>query len=744
VSFFIRTGFFLAVGCACIFPAFPLSLQEPDIAKLSWSTRSPRISDVNGDGRNDLVIIDNAMYAVDILYQEKPGRDSGEIDEAGAFKLLAHRFRKVEIPLNQRLYDLFTGDFNQDGRMDIAVTGSVDGLIVLYQARGETFEKRETFELDQPAGWEESLHAGDLDGDGSDDLLVMTKLRLIEFLQNNDGKLHRSVVGPLPSDRCYNLCLEDFDRDGTSDILYLDSKSKRALRFRSGRPGGAFGPEIALDVDEPRGPLEILDSFGLLMLPPYARNVEALNLVSRQRMTDDLSDLQPHIHPIPLTGTKQLRYTTADLDGDGVMELVAANPREARLLVYSWSADTFNPPQSFPSLQGIISLDSADLDGDGREEILLASGKERTVAVSRLTQEERLAFPRSLPVKAKPVAVVGFDADGDGRKDVVVSVEDHHKGKLVFFPGGEGQEPTEISLKDIDSVIESMRSFDLDGDGRDDLMLFAPREALIILLSGEKGILEPSNIIRGNAGLLSRSEADSISFLIREGHPGFLVPSKAFARVFEVTGDRLEAVEQFNSDTSQADLGGAIPVDLDGDGVRELLLAHDNDGKLEILKKDSRGVFRSRSTIDIPEMDVTGMEFLNNGAGHILVLGAGKFLEIPLIGPIREVRRKQIFVSNIENLDPDMVISGDLDGDDEPEIVLIDSRKSHVLQILKKSSDGDWSSVLHFPIFDDDPYRDPEEGGTRQPHDALCGDLTGDGLDDLVLLIHNKLLLYSQ
>jgi len=744
VSLFVRVFFFFVAGCTVVLPAFPLALEGPDIAKLSWSTRSPRISDIDSDGRNDLVMIDNAMYAVDILYQEKDQRDSGAVDENGAFKLLAHRFRKVEIPLNQRLYDLVTGDFNRDGRIDIAVTGSIDGLVVLYQGRNGSFEKKETFELEQPAVWEECLYGGDLDGNGSDDLLIMTKVRLVEFLQGEDGKLHRNVVGPLPSDGCYNLSLEDFDGDGISDVLYLDSRSKRALRFRPGRTGAVFGPEIALDVDEPRGSLEALGASGLLMLPKYGRNVELLNLVSRKRMSDDVSDLQPSIHPVPLSGKKQLRYTSADLDGDGVEELVVADPGEARLLVYSWSADTFDPPRSFPSLQGIISLDSADLDGDGREEILMASGKERTVAVSRLTSEGRLDFPRSLPVKAKPVAVAGFDADGDGRKDVVVSVEDHHKGALVVFPGGEGRDPLEIPLEDIDAVIESMRSFDLDGNGRDDLMLFAPREPLVILLSGEQGIREPEGIIRGNAGLLSRSDADSITFLIRDGHPGFLVPSKAFARVFEIVDDRLEAVEQFNSDNNQAVLGGAMPVDLDGDGVRELLLAHDGDGKLEILKKDTRGVYRSQSTLAIPEMDVIGLDFLGNGSGHILVFGAGKFLEIPLDGWIREVRHRQIFVSNLEDVEPDTVISGDLDGDHELEIVLIDSRNTYVLQVLKKDSEGDWKSVLHFPIFDDDPYRDPDEGGTRQPHDVLSGDITGDGLDDLILLIHNKLLLYSQ
>lgn len=724
-------------------------LHGPEIAKLSWGSRSLHAADMDGDGKQDLVLINNTDYKIEILYQRDPGSRGDAVDEEGDVLFRAHRFLKTDITVSQRLYALATGDFDGDGRLDLAVTGSRNEVLFLYQDAGGRFDRRRTVDVEHVASWTGTLLSADLNGDGRRDLLTMTETDLLGLLQNEKGEPYRSEIGPLPSDRCYGARLVDMDGDGSRDLLYIDSKSKHGLRFRKGLSGGAFGPERELDVPSPLEQVwPMVEQDGspfLVMIPEKGKIVEKVKLRTRLRKKTEADDVQPKLHSVPLLGPSHARYTLADLDGNGRPEVVISDPDGARLLVCSWMGEDLGPPESFPAPRGVTSLSHGDLDGDGREEVLLASQQERSVAVTHLTPEGRLAFPRTLPIEGKPLAVAGLDADGNGSIDVVVSTEDHHEPALLFFPEGKvGEGPKPIPLEDFREAPESLRVLDMDGDGRQDLLMSAAREPLKVILAGEQGLLQPKAVVTAPAGLLSRVEADSLAIMPARqgGKPKLLVPSKGFVRVFELEGETLQAVEQFNAGDPQSVVGGVAMADLDGDGRAEALLIHDDDGKLEILSSGLRGVYRRKSVVGIPEMDVLGARLVAGGAGHILVFGAKSFLDIPLAGTKVDTRHTEIFESILDNVDPNMLTVGDLNGDGSTEIVLVDSTKSHVMQVLKRGAGGKWHSVLHFPIFESDPFRKADEGGSRQPRELLIADVTADGREDLLLLIHDKLLIY--
>jgi hypothetical protein len=727
-------------------------LRGPEIARLSWGSRSLHAADMDGDGKQDVVLINNTDYKIEVLYQRDPGSRGDAVDEEGDFLFLAHRFLKTDITVSQRLYALTTGDFDGDGRLDLAVTGSRNEVVFLYQDAGGRFDRRRRVDVEHVASWTGTLVSADLNSDGRRDLLIMTETNLLALLQNEDGEPYPSEIGPLPSDRCYGVQLVDMDGDGSRDLLYVDSKSKNGLRVRMGLPGGEFGPERELDVPSPSGNVwPMVEQDGspfLVMIPENGKMVEKVQLTTRPRRKSEADDVQPKLHSVPLLGPSHARYTLADLDGNGAPEVVIADPDGARLLVCSWIGEDLGPPEPFPAPRGVTSLSHGDLDGDGREEVVLASQQERSVAVTHLTPEGRLAFPRTLPIEGKPLAVACLDADGDGHIDVVVSTEDHHAPALLFFPEGKvGEGPKPIPLEDLREAPESLRVLDIDGDGRLDLLMSAAREPLKVILAGEQGLLLPKALVTAPAGLLSRAETDSLVVMpaLRGGKPKLLVPLKGFVRVFELEGETLQAVEQFNAGDPQSVVGGVVMADLDGDGRAEALLIHDDDGKLEILSSGLRGVYRRKSLVGIPELDVLGARVVSvpNAAGHILVFGAKSFLDIPLAGTKVVGRHTEIFESTLNDVDPNMLTVGDLDGDGAMEIVLVDSTRSHVMQVLKRGTGGNWHSVLHFPIFESDPFREADEGGSRQPRELLIADVTGDGREDLLLLIHDKLLIYQ-
>ncbi len=71
--------FFLA-GAACTAPAAETELffDGPEVIKLDWNTACPRVGDFNGDGLQDLVVLNQDRARIEFLLQRKAGVKEGE------------------------------------------------------------------------------------------------------------------------------------------------------------------------------------------------------------------------------------------------------------------------------------------------------------------------------------------------------------------------------------------------------------------------------------------------------------------------------------------------------------------------------------------------------------------------------------------------------------------------------------------------------------------------------------------
>jgi hypothetical protein len=80
------------------------------------------------------------------------------------------------------------------------------------------------------------------------------------------------------------------------------------------------------------------------------------------------------------------------------------------------------------------------------------------------------------------------------------------------------------------------------------------------------------------------------------------------------------------------------------------------------------------------------------------------------------------------------------------DLLCIDNGKSRVLELFAAgaTTSQTWHSTLFFRVFDVDPQYRGKVGLSNEPHDYLAPDLNGDGKPDLVLLVHDRLLLYLQ
>ena len=282
----------------------------PAVFSLSGAdTRGVAIADVTGDGKADLISVG---FAADQL-----GVQAGNGDGTfGAISMLAAGD-------GPRL--IATGDFNGDGRVDVACTNqnSSDVSVYLNTGSGLGAQTRRSVST-APA----VIQPGDIDGDGDTDLVTLsTGTARVTFLVNNGAGVFSLgpilTVGANPTD----MRLADYDGDGDLDAITTD-RDAGALSVLLNSGAGAFTRTTA---------------------------------------------------PAPSSPT---RLGAADVDADGLLDLVVTSGGANTATIYKGDGVggyTALPP--FSANDGLLDMELEDLSGDGLPDIVGATAGLRSVIV---------------------------------------------------------------------------------------------------------------------------------------------------------------------------------------------------------------------------------------------------------------------------------------------------------------------------------------------------------------------------
>lgn len=195
----------LALGCLADSPAANrFGFTGPEIFPIDNGVSQLRVADLDGDGFNDLIIVNNARSKIILLYNQTGKTNLTERAKPSGKRELNElppdaRFRIESIASEKRIASLVVADLNGDGRPDIAYYGEPKELIIQYNLGTNGWSAPKRWPIDDGQLTPNALCTGDLNGDGRTDLLLLADNYVYFFPQRSDHTLGEPEKIPLSS-----------------------------------------------------------------------------------------------------------------------------------------------------------------------------------------------------------------------------------------------------------------------------------------------------------------------------------------------------------------------------------------------------------------------------------------------------------------------------------------------------------------------------------------------------------------
>ncbi len=746
-------------------PTNRFGFTGPEIFPIDSAIGLLHAADLDGDGLNDLIIVNNSRSKINLLYNQ-----TGKTNLATVTKPLAKRelnelppdarFRIDSIASEKRIAAMVVADLNSDGRPDIAYYGEPKELVVVYNQGSNNWSTPRRWPIDDGQLSQNAMTSGDLNGDGRTDLVLLSEHHVYLLAQNEDRTLAEPDRIPV-SGVVKSVQVLDLDGDGRQDMLLVNWESPTPFRFRLQTADGQLGPEIyftlppirsywadTLEANEKTFVMTIAQNSGRAQISQFTRK-------PAETLSGDFQQGQFQVLPLNKTDKARRGQHWADVNGDARVDLLVAEPESGKLSIFFQRPDgSLASPRAFPTLAGVSDIAVADWDGDGKPEMFLLSTEERQIGVARLDDGERLPFPALIPFEGRPLVMAVGNLQPGGKPMLAVIVDQDGKRSLVTR-GADGTSRTQKLSENFKSNPSTLAIHDVNQDGLPDLLALIPYEKVKVLLQvpdkdfdeldvappGGADIAQPwfstADVDGDGKAELLLAQRNFVRAVVLNPEPGGQSPTGA-GWVFQVK-------DQINGAAGNSRIVGAAAVQHGTNTVPSLFLLDAERKALTLCERDASGVWQVVRNLPLPVSEFRSLQPVTLGGdtpNAVAFLGLNAIAWLPLSGDAWALTSLDGYETPIKNGFLHDVVSGDLNNDGRKDLVFMETARNH-LDLVIFDANHKLVPADRWQVFEERTFRG-RSGSFPEPREALVADLTGDGKNDLAVVVHDRILVYPQ
>lgn len=720
-----------------------------------------RAADIDGDGLNDLVVANNSRSKITILYNQSGNTNSPGAARKRAVKLELNelppdaRFRIESVASEKRIAGLVITDLNGDDKPDIAYYGEPKELVVQYNQGSNTWSSLKRWPIDDGQLTPNALTSGDLNNDGRMDLVLLGDNVIYWLAQTKDRTIAEAERIPY-SGAVKSVQVLDINGDRRDDLLLVNWESTNPFRFRLQNEAGQLGPEVHfsvppirsywaddLDGDSKTEVITIAQNSGRSQISNFARK-------ESDPLTGAFKEGLFSVLPLVKTSKAKRGAVWADINRDALVDLVVAEPDSGQLTVFTQQKDgTLSQSKSFPTLTGVNEV--AVARSGNHVEIYVLSGDERQIAKSAYDGQGRIPFPTALSLEGRPLAMALLQ---EGDRHSLAVILDRDGKRVLHIQGADGSARTHLLSESFKSNPSTLAWHDANQDGRADLVALIPYEKVKLLIQTEGRDFEETDVAPPGGSVeqpwLSTADVDG------DGKAELLLAQKNFVRAVLAKPDprandntnrtwSFTVKDQISGASGLSRIVGAAPLRNTTNKVASLFLLDAERKALTLCERDTNGVWQIARNVLLPFTEFNALQPLALGGqsdNSVGFLGMNAVAWLALSGDTWAFSELDGYETPIKDGHLHDVVSGDLDQDKRKDLVFLETGKNH-LDLVIFDKHGKLVPATRWQVFEERTFRG-RRSEQPEPREAMIIDVTGDKKNDLVVIVHDRVLVYPQ
>ncbi len=573
---------------------------------------SVSISDFNGDGKTDMVIANYGSNSVSVLFNTTTSGSATPTFSA-----------KTDFTTGTGPYSVATGDFNGDGKKDIAAANYDATSVSVFFNTTTTGSATPTFsaKTDFTTGTNPSTVAiRDLNGDGKNDLAVANYgSNSVSILFNTTTTNASTPTFSAKTDFAtesgpYAVTLGDINNDGRPDMAATNyTTNKVSVYFNITTPGSStpsFGAVSNYTVGTAPSSVTICDLNGDGKADMAIGN-ETTNNVSIFMNTMTLGVTPASFSAkTDLTSSGNSSVKFADFNGDGKPDFVSIIPgaRNAGVRLNTTtpgaSTPTFSARTDFPSglVPNVVSI--GDFNGDGKPDFGVSNANSlnyisvflnsTTPGASTPTYSSGNLSGSNFATGTNPISCTSADINGDGKPDLISqnSTGGSISVLLNSTPPGNTTPVFAASVNFTTTPTTTLFLFagDLNGDGKPDIAVTngTSNTVSVLLNTTTTGSATPTFSAKTDFATGSNARNVAIADLNGDGNPDLAVTNNSDNSVSVLlnTTSPGASTPTFSARTDFTTGTAPYPVsigDLNGDGKPDLVVGNNTATSISVL-----------------------------------------------------------------------------------------------------------------------------------------------------------------